>query len=333
MGEENKQKKGKDIMSKIFTLHEASKYLRVKHNILTSQLKSNNVPHFYLLGELRFKKEELDKWLKDTLNISIDPVPLPIDNEQVDEEDEEETIEEEIDEDIKEISDKENGENEHEVERKTSQICCKVTDEEYSVLEELTVIATNQVGKGINIASVIRSLIEFGKENKERLKFSSMKENDLSVVKKIELKEIFDMPKFVLPISDLEVKGKLTEKPTLYLTEHQYDILQSIKGIFDEKDPDDSICSLMISGSTETERSGNMDESAKIERKQHRNFPVVGFTISIENHKRLEEMQLFFTNKFKRIIGKSELMRMMIRFSYKHKDKLIDFIDEGCNEE
>jgi hypothetical protein len=319
-------------MSKIFTLNDASKYLRVKQSIITDQIKSNNVPHFYLLGELRFKKEDLDKWLKDTLNIAID-------NGYQDEKKMEQQ-EEEIEEDIKEIFDEQEDKNDvsveeqngHKIERKNSQICCKITDEEYSVLEDLTVLATNKVGKGVNIASIIRCLIRFGKENKENLIFSDMKENDPLPVKKIELKEIFDAGKVVLSIPDHEVKEKLIEKPILYLTEHQYDILETIKSIFDEKDPDDSICSLMIGGSTETERSKNMDESAKLERKQHRNFPVVGFTISIENHKRLEEMQLFFTNKFKRIIGKSELMRMMIRFSYKHKDKLIDFIDEGYNE-
>jgi hypothetical protein len=55
--------------------------------------------------------------------------------------------------------------------RKSSQICCKITDEEYSFLEELTVVATNKRGKGVNMAYVIRCLIRLGKENKDKLTF------------------------------------------------------------------------------------------------------------------------------------------------------------------
>ena len=56
--------------------------------------------------------------------------------------------------------------------RKSPQICCKVTPEDAAFLNELTVLATNKLGKSVNTSTVIRSLIQLGRENKDKLDFN-----------------------------------------------------------------------------------------------------------------------------------------------------------------
>jgi len=57
--------------------------------------------------------------------------------------------------------------------RKSPQICCKVTEEAYGFLTKLTVRTTNELGKSVNMTSVIRSVIELAIEHENELKFKA----------------------------------------------------------------------------------------------------------------------------------------------------------------
>jgi len=47
----------------IMKLSQIAKYLGVSENTVRARLKSNNLPHSRQLGDLRFHKPEVDKWM------------------------------------------------------------------------------------------------------------------------------------------------------------------------------------------------------------------------------------------------------------------------------
>ena len=143
-------------MSEILSLCEAAAFLRISRGSLKKQVEEQNIPHFYLAGDIRFEQNALNDWIKKQMN----PERNKNENSLEEKNDKEEWFpeEEQLEEETICIDTQK---------RYFPQVTYTISEDDKEKLEGLCVLATIKRHKLTNNSMIIRELIRWADKHVE----------------------------------------------------------------------------------------------------------------------------------------------------------------------